>query len=160
MIIRPLQQSDVVPLTTIYNHYVRNSSATFEASELTVEDMRRRLFEPTSKFPCLVAEDNRVIAGYCAAHPWRPRFDHVAEVTMYLAPDYCAKGVGAKLLTEIIALCRNIDGLNGLIACINSENRHSKALLERFGFVIAGHYPKVGKKFGQWLDDTDYQLQF
>ncbi len=158
--IRPLKESDILPLTAIYNYYVRTSTATFETIELTEEQMRLRLLTSSKRYPCIVAELNQKVVGYCAAHPWRPRFDNVAEVTMYIAPNECSKGLGAEMLTEIISLCKQKKGLNGLIACINADNNHSRALVEHFGFILAGHYCRVANKFGQWLDDVDYMLRF
>ena len=158
--IRTLKEADVAALTEIYNYYVRTSDATFEHIELTYEQMYKRLFGALKHFPCLVAEINGKVVGYCALHEWRPRFDHVAEVTMYLDPAERNKGLGAEMLSAIIAEAKAIKELNGLIACINAENGASRCLVERFGFKLAGHYKQVGSKFGKLLDDVDYHLIF
>lgn len=158
--IRALQKSDVAPLTEIYNHYVRTSAATFETNELTEEQMCARLFGSFPDYPCVVAEEDGKVLGYCAVHPWRQRFDNVAEVTMYISPESRSRGLGKLMLSRIIDLSKGINGLNGLIACINANNEQSKAILERFGFVLAGHYRRVARKFNHWLDDMDFQLLF
>lgn len=161
MKIRTLRESDVAPLLDIYNYYVRTSTATFETVELTYEQMYSRLFTPAAKFPCLVAEsDDGEVMGYCALHPWRPRFDYVAEATMYLAPDAVSKGLGSEMLARIIAEGKALGSLNGIIACVNANNTASRRLVERAGFKQVGIYTKVAQKFGQWLDDVDYKLDF
>lgn len=158
--IRPLRESDIVSLTEIYNHYVLHSAATFESAPLTVGQMRKRLLEPAATFPCLVVEESSIVGGYAALHPFRPRFDCVAEATMYLAPEFTSRGVGSLMLQQLIETARSIDGLNGIIACINAANTPSRRLVESFGFKQVAYYERVGRKFGQWLDDVDYQLLF
>ncbi len=158
--IRPLRESDIVSLTEIYNHYVLHSAATFESVPLTEGQMRRRLLEPAATFPCLVVEESGVVGGYAALHSFRPRFDCVAEATMYLAPEFTSRGVGRLMLRRLIEDGRSIEGLNGIIACINAANAPSRRLVESFGFRQVAFYERVGRKFGQWLDDVDYQLLF
>ena len=158
--IRPLRESDIVSLTEIYNHYVLHSAATFESAPLTVGQMRRRLLEPAATFPCLVVEESGVVGGYAALHSFRPRFDCVAEATMYLAPEFTSRGIGRLMLRRLIEAGRSIEGLNGIIACINAANVPSRQLVESFGFRQVAYYERVGRKFGQWLDDVDYQLLF
>lgn len=159
--LRPLKEADVVPLTDIYNYYVANSEATFETEPLTPQQMRQRLFNPVEAgFPCLVEEEEDKVIGYGALHPFRPRFDYVAEATIYFAPDSLGRGHGAAMLARLIDEGRKLHRLNGIIACINARNEASRALVERFGFRQVGVYERVGRKFGQWLDDVDYELLF
>lgn len=158
--IRELKESDVSPLTEIYNYYVRTSTATFETEQLTEAQMHQRLFAPLHRYPCLVIEEESRVLGYGALHPWRPRFDMVAEATMYLAPEILHKGYGSRMLAMLIERGRQIEGLNGIIACINANNSASKALLAAAGFRHAGRYENVAEKFGQSLTDEDYQLNF
>lgn len=155
--IRPLREADVEPLRQIYNHYVRTSSATFETEELTVEMMRMRLFAPLQKYPCLVLEEEGSVLGYCALHPYRPRFDLLAEATMYLAPEAVKSGHGSAMMERIIAEARRLP-LSGIIACINAENEASRHILARFGFSLVATYPNAAVKFGRTLTDQDYLL--
>lgn len=157
MTIRPLQDSDITPLREIYNHYVRTSTCTFETSELTDAQMLRRLQQ---SHLCLTLEDGGRVMGYCALHPWRPRFDRVAEATMYLAPQAVSRGFGSLMLERIIAEGRRLPHLTGIIACINATNRPSRALVEKFGFRQAGEYFNVARKHGLDLTDVDYHLIF
>lgn len=155
--IRRLRESDVEPLRQIYNYYVRTSAATFETEEITYPLMRERLFMPLTKFPCLVLEEDGLVLGYCALHPYRPRFDLLAEATMYLAPEAVKAGHGTAMMERIIAEGRALP-ISGIIACINSENEASKRILARFGFRLVGTYPDAAVKFGRRLTDCDYLL--
>lgn len=159
MIIRDLDLKDVEPLRDIYNYYVRTSTVTFETEELTFDAMRRRLFDPVALgYPCLVAEECGMTAGYCALHPWRPRFDTTAEATLYLAPDARGKGIGRQLTARMVELARASERIHALIACINADNAASRRIVETIGFMQVAHYREVGRKFGQWLDDVEYEL--
>lgn len=158
--IRQLRETDIAPLTEIYNHYVRTSTATFETEPLTEGQMHLRLIEEQGDYPCFVHEENGIVIGYGALHKFRPRFDHVAEATIYYAPEATARGFGAEMLARLIDEGRKMPMLNGIIACINATNTPSRRLAERFGFRMVGIYEKVGYKFGQWLDDVDYELLF
>lgn len=161
MIIRQLTEADVEPLRHIYNNYVRTSTVTFELQEQTYEQMRDRLFEPVkSGFPCLVAEEDGRVSGYCAAHAWNPRYETTAEITMYLAPETCGKGVGSLMMSRIIDIVRQIDIIHCLIVCISSDNIASRRLVEKFDFKEVAYYPQIARKFGKWVDDVDYQLIF
>lgn len=158
MTIRNFSDSDVEALCRIYNFYVRTSTVTFETEELTVTQMAARLTDPISAgYPCIVAEENGEVAGYCALHPWRPRFDHTAEATLYLAPEFCGKGLGRMMTLEILDRARQVTWLHAVIAAINADNAASIKLVENIGFKKVAHYLQVGRKFGKWLDDVEYE---
>lgn len=159
MIIREFKESDIEPLRRIYNYYVRTSTATFETEEKTTTEMSERLQGPIAQgYPCIVAEEGGEIAGYCALHSWRPRFDHTAEATLYLAPEFCGVGLGKQMTEEIIRLGREREWLHAIIAAINADNTASIKLVESLGFKKVAHYEEVGRKFGQWLDDVEYEM--
>lgn len=161
MIIRDFRLSDVEPLQKIYNYYVRTSTVTFETEELSTPQMFERLTGPVRLgYPCVVAEDDGKVVGYCALHPWRPRFDHTAEATLYLAPDYCGAGLGRQMTETIIRMAGEVNWLHAIIACINADNKASVKLVEKLGFEKVAHYRQVGRKFGMWLDDVEYELIF
>ncbi len=161
MTIRGFRPSDVEPLRQIYNYYVRTSTVTFETEELSSSQMSERLTGPVGLgYPCVVAVDAGRVVGYCALHPWRPRFDHTAEATLYLAPDYCGAGLGRQLTEIIIRQGGETKRLHAIIACINADNKASIKLVEKLGFEKVAHYRQVGRKFGTWLDDVEYELIF
>lgn len=161
MIIRQLIESDIEPLRAIYNYYVRTSTATFETEEVSAETMRRRLLDPIdASYPCIVAEEQGRVVGYCALHPWRPRFDTTAEATLYLAPEACGAGLGLRMTEAIVERAREVEWIHALIACINADNAPSRRLVEKVGFRQVAHFREVGRKFGGWLDDVEYELTF
>jgi L-amino acid N-acyltransferase YncA len=157
--IRNVKPEDVSAITDIYNHYVRESTATFETEPVTEEEMRNRVLSISAHFPYLVDEENGVITGYCYAHPWKARaaYQYTLETTVYLAPEFIGKGIGRLLMERLIEESRS-SGFRALIACITAENESSCSFHERLGFEKVSHFVKVGEKFGRRLDVVDYEL--
>ena len=73
------------------------------------------------------------------------------ENSIYIHHDHQRRGVGAALLTELIARARAI-GFHAIIAGIDGEQTASVAIHSKFGFQKVGHLKQVGFKFGRWLD--------
>jgi L-amino acid N-acyltransferase YncA len=157
--IRNVKPEDVSAITDIYNHYVRESTATFETEPVTEEEMRNRVLSISAHFPYLVDEENEVITGYCYAHPWKARaaYQYTLETTVYLAPEFIGKGIGRLLMERLIEESRS-SGFRALIACITAENESSCSFHERLGFEKVSHFVKVGEKFGRRLDVVDYEM--
>lgn len=157
--IRKVSLSDAAAIAAIYNEYVRHTTISFETDALSEADMRSRIAHVSSSFPYLVNEEEGRITGYCYAHPWKDRAAYAAtwETTVYLHPLSKGRGIGTRLMQELIRQCREA-GCHSLIACITADNAASCLFHERLGFSRVSHFPEVGRKFGQLLDVVDYQL--
>ena len=157
--IREVRPDDAAQIAGIYNRYILETTISFETQPLSAEDMRKRIEEISSYFPYLVAENNGKLIGYCYAHPWKERaaYCKTLETTIYLASEAKGRGLGTRLMTQLIKECRN-RGYHALIACITAENEESCQFHERLGFKKVSHFEQVGQKFGRWLDVADYEL--
>ena len=157
--IREVRPDDAAQIAGIYNHYILETTISFETQPLSAEDMRIRIEEISSYFPYFVAENNGKLTGYCYAHPWKERaaYCKTLETTIYLASEAKGRGLGTRLMTQLIKECRN-RGYHTLIACITAENEESCQFHERLGFKKVSHFEQVGQKFGRWLDVADYEL--
>ena len=157
--IREVRPDDAAQIAGIYNRYILETTISFETQPLSAEDMRIRIEEISSYFPYFVAENNGKLTGYCYAHPWKERaaYCKTLETTIYLASEAKGKGLGTRLMTQLIKECRN-RGYHALIACITAENEESCQFHERLGFKKVSHFEQVGQKFGRWLDVADYEL--
>lgn len=158
--IKKVSISDAEQIANIYNYYIRESVATFDTQEWSVEKMSERIIALSYSYPYLVyktPEDN--IAGFCYAHPWKEKdaYSRTLETTVYVAPEYTGQGIGKKLMEELINICRKKEFMT-LIACITEGNNSSFILHEKLGFERVSHFKKVGKKFGRYLDVIDYEL--
>lgn len=152
-------ERDIREIAEIYRWYVENTTATFELSPLSEEDMLRRVKEISSRFPYLVWEENGEIHGYCYAHRWKsfPAYDITLESTIYLRPGEKGRGIGTRLMSQLIGECKEL-AFSSLIACITAENQESCRFHESLGYVKVSEFHKVGRKFGRMLDVVDYQL--
>ena len=157
--IREVRPDDAAQIAGIYNRYILETTISFETQPLSAEDMRIRIEEISSYFPYFVAENNGKLTGYCYAHPWKERaaYCKTLETTIYLASEAKGRGLGTRLMTQLIKECRN-RGYHTLIACITAENEESCQFHERLGFKKVSHFEQVGQKFGRWLDVADYEL--
>ena len=158
--IREVLASDCEAICEIYNEYIVHSTATFEVEAMTVEEMTRRIRETAARFPYLVwtGEDGRV-DGYAYAHPWQVRaaYGWTWETTVYVRRGCGGRGIGSALMRRLIEECRR-RGCHALVACITAENADSRRLHERLGYKQVSLFEEVGRKFGRWLDVTDYEL--
>lgn len=159
--IQEVRIGDIQAICDIYNHHVVDTDVSFETEPLDYDKMLMRIYGIVKAgYPCFVWEEEGRTLGFCYAHPWKERaaYAPTLEATLYLAPEAQGKGIGPKMLAELIERCRKLDGIVSMIACITATNEPSIKLCERMGFEKASHFKKVGRKHGQLLDVVDYQL--
>lgn len=158
-VIRSVRPDDAAAIAAIYNEYVLHSTISFETEPLTPEAMRERIAQVVGSHPYLVEEVGGVIVGYCYAHPWKDRaaYSRTWETTIYLHPEWRGRGLGARLMQELIVRCREV-GCHALIACITADNAASCDFHRLLGFTQVSSFLQVGFKMGRWLDVVDYQL--
>lgn len=157
--IRNVKLEDAESINRIYNHYILNTTVSFETVALDVEEMRQRIKDIAAHHPYFVSEENGQLTGYCYAHPWKERaaYSHTWEVTIYLAPGETRHHTGTALLEHLVEACRKME-CKALIACITEENQASIAFHGKMGFTKVSHFKQVGRKFGRWLDVVDMEL--
>jgi L-amino acid N-acyltransferase YncA len=159
---REATPSDVAALCRIYNHYVLESTITFEEETVSESEMARRLAETRSaRLPWLVVERGGEVEGYAHASNWRVRsaYRHSAETTVYLAPEAVGQGLGAPLYQTLLGRVAE-SGRHVAIGGIALPNAASIALHEKLGFRKVAHFCEVGFKFGRWIDTTYWQINF
>lgn len=152
--IRPINSKDIKRVTSIYNHYIQNTIATFEEEPVSENEMEARVKHIISKkLPWLVAEHEGNVIGYAYASPWKGRcaYRFSVEITVYLAHTELSRGWGSQLYTELMNLLSD-SPINSIIAGIALPNPNSIALHEKLGMKKVAHFEKVGFKFDQWID--------
>lgn len=159
--IRPVLLSDAKAITEIYNHYISETTVSFETQPLTTAQMAKRISELSPSFPYFVhVDDNGDVTGYCYVHPWKERaaYSGTMETTIYLKAGHEACGTGTELMNVLIEECRR-RGYRILIACVTAENTGSVAFHKKLGFEQASLFKKVGRKFDRLLDVIDLQYE-
>jgi L-amino acid N-acyltransferase YncA len=157
--LRNVRPDDAPAISDIYNHYVRNSPATFEEVPVSSDEMRKRILETSRAYPWIVSEEDGKLLGYCYGRKWRERaaYRHSVEVSTYLDPSAVGKGRGSALLDAILVeLCRR--GFHCVMGGISLPNDASVALLQKFGLRQVAHFKEVGYKFDRWIDVGYWQL--
>ena len=120
VVIRPLMAGDLTAVAGIYAHYVTASVATFDEAVPSVADWEAKLAGIRERgLPFLVADDGGEVLGFAYASPWRPKpaYRNTAEDTIYLAPGGTGRGLGRRLLADLLDGCREA-GVRTVIAVI------------------------------------------
>lgn len=99
-----------------------------------------------------VDETGRVL-GWAALSPVSGRcvYGGVGEVSVYVAAEAQARGVGRALLAQLIAESEQ-HGMWTLQAGIFPENTASLKLHEAHGFRVVGRRERIGQLHGHWRD--------
>ena len=117
---------------------------------------RRRAAVQEEGLPYLIAEAAGRVVGFAYAGRYRPRsaYRFTVEDSVYVAPEATGRGIGRRLLAEVIARSEAL-GLRQMIAVIgDSANVGSIRLHERLGFARVGLFTAVGWKRERWLDSV------
>ena len=158
--LRPAQPADLPAIHSIYAHHVLHGLASFEEEPPSVEELGRRYRDVTGRgLPYLVAEYGMDIAGYGYCAPYRPRsaYRYALEDSIYIRHDMTGRGVGKRLLEELIRRCEGL-GYRQIIAVIgDSANQASIGVHAACGFLRVGTLRSVGFKFGRWVDSVFMQ---
>ena len=157
--IRNAAAQDAPQICDIYNHYVRTTVITFEQQPVSVPEMQARIENTVAAYPWLVAEREGSLLGYAYATRWRSRaaYDHTVESTVYVADAARGSGIGRPLYIALLDALRR-QAVHAVVGCIALPNPGSVALHEKCGFEKVGHFPQVGRKFGQWIDVGFWQV--
>ena len=157
--IRPAKRKDISQISSIYNHYVNTSIATFDTEEKSVEEMEEKWLGLKESFPFLVFEVDDEILGYAYASPWKERkaYKRTVETSIYLKPTAQGGGIGRKLYAHLIESLQNMQ-IHVALGGISLPNKASVALHEKLGFTKSGVLREVGHKFDKWIDVGYWQL--
>jgi phosphinothricin acetyltransferase len=155
ILLRAATLTDLPRLTEIYNHYVVNTTVTFDVEPYTVE--RREpwfaQFGTAGRYRLVVAEEKAVVMGYAETMRFRPKaaYETTVETTIYCAPEAVGKGVGS-LLYEALFQALSGEDVHRFVAGYTIPNAATAALHDRFGFKVVGVFSEVGRKFGKYWD--------
>ena len=144
---------DAEPIRQIYNLEVTTSTATFDLVPRSLDEQRTWQSERSGARAVLVAEREGGVCGFGSLSPWRdrPAYATTVEDSVYVHRDHRGKGVGAALLTALVATA-TAHGFHACMARIVGGHDASIALHQRCGFEVVGTEREVGRKFGRWLD--------
>jgi len=154
--IRDSSDADVEGVAQIYGHWVEHGLGSFELLAPPASGIaERRAAILADGFPYLVAVGSageRLGFAYASWYRTRPAYRFACEDSVYVAPIAVRRGVGRRLLLELVRRC-TVMGLRLMVAVIgDSNNLPSIELHRRSGFEMAGTLPSIGWKHGRWVD--------
>lgn len=157
MLVRPAAPQDIAAIQSIYAHHVLHGLASFEEAPPAVDEMRRRFEDVTRRgLPYLAAEEAGEVLGYgyCAPYRARSAYRYTLEDSIYVRDGSQGKGIGKRLLAELIRICEGLDYRQIIAVIGDSANLPSIALHASLGFVRAGNLRSTGYKLGRWVDSV------
>jgi phosphinothricin acetyltransferase len=152
--VRPAVAADMPALDEIYDHYIATTAITFDldpwppgrrAAWFAEREQNRDLV--------LVAERDGRTAGFAWTSQFRPKaaYQTTAELSFYLAPEACGRGIGSALLTALLTPLPAL-GKHLAVAGVTLPNPASRALLLRHAFTSVGILHEVGHKLDRYWD--------
>ncbi|PFG34614.1 phosphinothricin acetyltransferase [Sanguibacter antarcticus] len=159
---------DVPAMARIYDHHVRTTTATFETVPPGEALWAEKVVSIVAAgWPFLVAEitdpspgEVGGVVGFAYVGPWRvrPAYRYTVEDTIYLDAAATGRGVGTRLLAEVLDLARAAGAREVVSVIADAETTASLALHTRLGFRTVGRLEDVGRKHDRWLGTTLLQL--
>ncbi|MBC3538497.1 GNAT family N-acetyltransferase [Rufibacter sediminis] len=148
--LQPLLAKHYPQVKSIYEQGIATQNATLETSAPAWEKWNEGHLSH-SRLVALAPDGN--VAGWAALSPVSGRcvYGGVAEVSIYLGENYRGKGIGPRLLQELI-ISSEANGIWTLQAGILKENEASVALHQKCGFRVVGLRERLGQLNGQWRD--------
>lgn len=154
--IRDCTEADMEEVLSIYSYYVDNTAVSLELKTPSLEEMikrRRDLIQDGFPYIVAVLEGNVVGYGYLGTYNFRAGYQCTCSNSIYIKNGITGKGIGTKLLNELISRCRGTS-LRQMIALISEDNPGSSTFHSRLGFEVCGRLKSVGAKFGKWRTVT------
>nr|WP_315222561.1 GNAT family N-acetyltransferase [uncultured Flavobacterium sp.] len=158
--LRPATTDDLEKILEIVNHSILHTTANYNYDIQTLEVQTKWFEDKKAKnLPIVVADLDGEVIGFGSYGQFREKigYQYTVEHSVYVVENAIGKGVGGKLLTELIRLAKQ-QGIHVMIGAIDADNAGSIAFHERYGFVVTGTLREVGYKFDHWLDLVFMQL--
>jgi L-amino acid N-acyltransferase YncA len=149
MLIGEMLQEDWGQVRDIYLEGIATGQATFQKEAPSWEEWDRGHVTECR----IVARYNGKVVGWAALSPVSSRcvYVGVAEVSVYVSQSVVGKGVGSKLLYNLI-LKSEEQGFWTLQSSIFPENAASIKIHLKNGFRELGRRERIGKMDGVWRD--------
>ncbi len=160
--IRKATLEDVKDINDIVNEAIRTSASNWAWSERSYEDALQWFKgHDDNKYFIFVAEIDGKPVGYSSFSKLRDKKGYwpVVENSVYVHKDFRGRGIGASLLEKLILSGKDSD-IWAISAWIDSCNKESILLHEKFGFYITGELKNVGEKFNEKRSVTIMQYDY
>jgi len=154
MQIRDATAADTTSIAHIYNQGIEDRMATLETQLRTADERAAWLAARGSRHPVLVAADaTGGVLGWAALNSFnaRPAYDHVVDLSVYVAREERGHGIGDALLGALEQRARLL-GYHKMVLAALPTNAPGMRLYERHHFQTVGIYHEQGMLDGRWVD--------
>ena len=156
--IRPLETGDTRALLAFANSLIdEDTFVLLSGKPLTLAHESRYVSEALSLIKKkekihLIAEVNGVIAGSAEIRRGKLRQHHVGEIGISICKEFRRKGIGRRLMSELIAGGKRM-GLRVLMMHCFENNTAALALYKKFGFMECGLLPEALYYRGEYIGE-------
>lgn len=148
--IRDATPDDAEAISQFWTPQILNSVVTFNSIPKSPADVA----EMIANKPCfIVFELDGAVVGFASYDQFRGGigYAHTMEHTIILAPCAQGRGAGRALMAALMERARAAD-VYSLWAGVSGENVAGVAFHAALGFEQVAVLPRVGRKFGRWMD--------
>ena len=135
---------DLQEIVEIYNSTIPSRMVTADTQPVSVESKIKWFHEHKANRPLWVIKDEKGVIGWVSFSSFygRPAYDNTAEVSIYLKAPERGKGIGKKVLKEVIDQCGRLE-IKTLLGYIFAHNEPSLKLFRSFGFTDWANLPNI-----------------
>ncbi|MFC3415931.1 GNAT family N-acetyltransferase [Algoriphagus hitonicola] len=160
ILIRAAKLEDIPVILEINNYEILQTTVNYDIVPKTLEEQENWIHQKENAgFPILVAEINGRVEGFAFYGTFRPKYGYrfTVEHSVYIGPDSRGKGLGRKLMEQLIGIAKEA-GYHSMVGGIDSSNLGSLEFHRKLGFREVGRFKEIGHKFDKWLDLIFVQL--
>jgi len=162
MQIRPALPTALSSINLIYNQAVGEGYSTAHLEPVDMEYTREWFARhPPHTCPVFVAIEEERVLGWISLSYYREgrqALDHVREVSYYVHKAHRGKGIGKKMMENVIGAAPAL-GISVLVAVLLAKNPASRAILQKFGFSQWGNMPGIARIGAEQVDHLYFGLK-
>ena len=157
--IREANSKDAKAIASIYNHYISNTTISFEEKPVNENIVIQRI-NSNEKNKWWIYQSADELLGYAYSTKWKPRsaYRYTVESSIYLKPNNFRNGIGTALYIKLLESLKK-EGFRRVLAGISLPNDSSVLFHENLGFKKVGQLEAVGYKFKKWIDIGYWELE-
>lgn len=151
--LEPLSPDHSRPVIDIFNHYIEHTFAAFLENRVPYAFFNV-LLKTAEGYPsaAVKTEAGEVVGfGFLRPHSPIPTMAGTAEISYFLHPDHCGRGVGGILLDHLLEAAA-VKGIHTILAAVSAVNEPSIRFHRKHGFAECGRFREVFRKRGLLVD--------
>lgn len=152
--IRSAESGDAAGISSLWNHFIRETLVTFNSAEKTPEDVASMIAARAADgHGFFVAEAEGALLGFATYGQFRGGIGYARtmEHTILLDPSAKGRGMGRALMSAVEDHARS-GGAHSIFAGVSSGNPDGRAFHRALGYTEVVTLREVGFKWGRWID--------